>query len=105
MFSKLERFMNLRGSCKHGQDLLSGSLEYTALRLANANLGNVDGWGWIGHDPRSYIANCFFSKLRAPLSKQAHGAQRFSTDSAISLAGFIGDGAPDPSRRCGHVTL
>jgi hypothetical protein len=60
VFSELERFMSLKGSCRHGWDLLSGSLEYVAVRLANADLGNVDRWGWIGHNPRSYIANCFF---------------------------------------------
>jgi hypothetical protein len=105
VFSELEHFMSMRGSCRHDRDLLLESLEYAALRLANADLGNVDGWRWIGHNPRSYIANYFFSKLGAPLSKQAHGAQSFSTDSANSLARFTRDGVPDPSRRSSHIAL
>ena len=97
--------MSMRGSCKHGLDLLSESLEYAMLHLANADLGNVDGWRWIGHDPRSYITNYFFSKLGASLSKQAHGAQNYSTDFAISLARFIRDGVPNPLRHSNHIAL
>jgi hypothetical protein len=43
--------------------MLSKTLAHAALRLALMDLRDVGGWGWIAHDPRSYVASCFEQNL------------------------------------------
>jgi hypothetical protein len=63
-FEDLQTFANLRATSKLCKGLLSGTVIHTTLRLANIDLENVEGLGWIGNDLRGYFATCFRANLK-----------------------------------------